>query len=230
MSGSSSVGAVLRVIYSAVPRLCGEEFTLGRSVTIGRMGENEISLPDREVSRHHARIVMQGRRYCIEDLGSLNGTFVDGERVSVARALHLVSGSEVRLGPNARLLFTEVGATLPANETLAASAPLADSGGIGPGRLRLDEDRREVWLNRQTLDPPLSPVQYSLLRLLASAPGRVFSRDQVAAELWSENKWVGISDEAIDAVVKRLRERLTEIAAGQQIVVTVRAQGFKLGT
>ena len=91
-----------------------------------------------------------------------------------------------------------------------------------------DEARREVWLNGSLVEPPLSPVQFSLLRLLASAPGRVFTRDEIAKELWSHYVREGVSDEAIDAVVKRVRERLALLEPEQQIIVTVRAHGFRL--
>lgn len=219
--------ATLTVLQSAATSLRGDEFTIGDSAMLGRTSENEITLPDREVSRHHARITRQGQQYHIEDLGSLNGTFINGERLKPNLPQLLSSGSEIRLGPTARLLFTEVGATVPATEAMRemlTNAPARPS----KANLRLDEQRREVWLNGKLVEPALSPVQYSLLRLLTSAPGRVFSRDEIAQVLWSHYEREGISDEAIDAVVKRLRERLAQIEPEQPIIVTVRAHGFRL--
>ena len=60
-----------------------EVFPLGFEPTsIGRHGDNEIILPDGQVSRHHAEIVMQGGRWLVADLGSANGTYVNGERLT----------------------------------------------------------------------------------------------------------------------------------------------------
>ena len=59
-----------------------EVFPLGFEPTsIGRHGDNEIILPDSQVSRHHAEIVMQGGRWLIADLGSANGTYVNDDLV-----------------------------------------------------------------------------------------------------------------------------------------------------
>ena len=57
-------------------------FPLEGSVTIGRSSKNEITLSDRAVSRAHARMRFQKDSWVIEDLGSSNGIFFDGERVA----------------------------------------------------------------------------------------------------------------------------------------------------
>ncbi len=221
---------MLTVIYSVAHALRGEEFVIGEGATIGRVGDHQINLPDREVSRQHARISVQGGQYYIEDLGSLNGTWVNGERIAPNHPIPLISGCEIRLGPQARLLFSEAGATIPASTALHelySSLPVGEA--IGEYRLSINQQRREVWLGGQRLEPPLSPVQYALLALLASAPGRVFSRDDIATAIWPDYDRTGVSDEAIDAVVKRLRERLAPLAPDWQIIITVRGHGFKLG-
>jgi hypothetical protein len=51
------------------------------NLSIGREPSNDISINDAEVSRKHARLFMQGGHYVIEDLGSTNGTFVNGQRL-----------------------------------------------------------------------------------------------------------------------------------------------------
>jgi predicted component of type VI protein secretion system len=50
--------------------------------TVGREAGNDIALEDSQVSRHHARLSRQGNSYVVEDLGSTNGTFVNGRRVT----------------------------------------------------------------------------------------------------------------------------------------------------
>jgi len=75
-------------------------------------GENEIgrdSTGSPEVSRRHARITVEANRATIEDLGSKNGTFVRGERISAATPLR--DGDEVIFG-RARFVFRAAAAVV----------------------------------------------------------------------------------------------------------------------
>jgi len=65
-----------------------QAFELSKDVhTIGREAGNDIIINDPQVSRHHARLTLQGSAYILEDLGSTNGTFVNGRRVTGPVAL-----------------------------------------------------------------------------------------------------------------------------------------------
>jgi adenylate cyclase len=77
------------------------QFPLGARTTLGRHPENNIRLSDREVSKEHAAIERNGAAFVLRDLGSSNGTFVNGRRV---RELKLREGDELGLG-NCRLVF-----------------------------------------------------------------------------------------------------------------------------
>jgi len=82
----------------------GEVIELGEKVVaIGREPGNDLVLDDPEVSRRHALIEPSDGTYFIADLGSDNGTFVNG--VPVGRAL-LLDGDEIRIGSN-RFVFAE---------------------------------------------------------------------------------------------------------------------------
>jgi len=63
----------------------GAHHRLGVLTTIGRTPDNQIVVPVREVSRRHAEIVLTGTGYVVKDLGSPNGTFVNGERITEHR-------------------------------------------------------------------------------------------------------------------------------------------------
>jgi len=67
------------------------------AAVIGRAPDAGIRVDSGGVSRHHARIVVSGSEARIEDLGSKNGTFVDGQPVTSPRLLN--DGNEVRVGP-----------------------------------------------------------------------------------------------------------------------------------
>lgn len=85
--------ATLTIVRGPV---AGEHFDLDREeVTIGRDPSCEVFLNDRTVSRHHAHLTLREGKAIIEDLGSLNGTWVDGAIVS-STSLH--DGSSIQIG------------------------------------------------------------------------------------------------------------------------------------
>jgi hypothetical protein len=82
----------------------GETFALGgEPTTVGRSPECGIFLDDVTVSRKHAVLSDRDDRWSIEDLGSLNGTFVNRERVEAAE---LADGDEIQIGKY-RLTFLQ---------------------------------------------------------------------------------------------------------------------------
>lgn len=90
----ASAGAAL-VIRSGGGRV-GEAFPLGAPrVTVGRAPDSDVFLDDVTVSRDHAVIVQRHGGWNLDDLGSLNGTYVNRERIDSHR---LVNGDEVQIG------------------------------------------------------------------------------------------------------------------------------------
>jgi len=82
----------------------GATYTLDLSqTTIGRDGGNSISINDAEVSRYHARMTSQGGKIVLEDLGSTNGTSVNGNRISGPHVLK--SGEMIGFGEDIVFLF-----------------------------------------------------------------------------------------------------------------------------
>jgi hypothetical protein len=81
----------------------GERVTLGEFiVTVGRMPESTVVLADPNVSRNHAEVRPQGDGYVVIDLGSTNGTRVNGVRISEHT---LRDGDEIMFG-NTRVMFS----------------------------------------------------------------------------------------------------------------------------
>lgn len=74
--------AALVVLTSPEANLvAGERIPLSNGTSIGRADTNDIVLKDRFVSSHHARVIVRGDQYLLEDLGSTNGSFCNGVRV-----------------------------------------------------------------------------------------------------------------------------------------------------
>jgi pSer/pThr/pTyr-binding forkhead associated (FHA) protein len=90
--------AVLAVLIRRTPSgEPSERFTVRQAeVAIGRVGGNDVIIDDPSVSARHARLRLAGGVWTIADLGSVNGSRVDGEPVQ--QALPLAPGSLVRLG------------------------------------------------------------------------------------------------------------------------------------
>lgn len=102
-----------------VYELTGEVINLGRDIT------NDITINDREVSRHHLRFTRGAGGFTLEDLGSTNGTFVNGKRVTGASSLN--NGDMVGLGETVTLQYEagQPGSAVapPPAEQPAAPAP-----------------------------------------------------------------------------------------------------------
>jgi hypothetical protein len=82
----------------------GKVFALVQGeITIGRDISNLIVINDAEISRKHARLLSQAGSYVIEDLGSTNGTFVNGQRLMGPHLLR--HGELVSIGENVSLAF-----------------------------------------------------------------------------------------------------------------------------
>ncbi len=96
----------------------GQVFNLdAETVLIGRSKQCDLVIEEPELSRKHARFVRQGEGYMLEDLGSTNGTFVNGARLSGPRLLQ--PGDEIRLGPNTVMIYEPV--VFDPEATVAAS-------------------------------------------------------------------------------------------------------------
>jgi DNA-binding winged helix-turn-helix (wHTH) protein len=188
-------------------------------IVIGRDPESDLVIPDRRVSRQHAEIMRREGDFILRDKSSKNGTFANGERV--AGEYRLQDGDEIEIALCCQLIFVGPGATAP----LFVGGP--EERRVERVDLSLDEKSHRVWVSGEELQPPLSLAQFRLLSLLWTEPGRVFTREEVAGAVWPGEESAGISEQAIDAVVRRLRDRLSASGADGAIV-TVRGHGFRL--
>ena len=99
---------------------------------------------------------------------------------------------------------------------------------IQEGLLRLEKSSRKVWIGEQELLPPLSASQFQLLEILYDNQERVISRKDIIAEIWGADNAVDVSEQALDALVRRLRDRLAAVEPSHPFIVTIRGHGLRL--
>ncbi len=196
--------------------LTGQRWTIETAeFVIGRGSDCNLVLPERQVSRHHVKIHREPGKFVLEDLGSKNGTHLNGQRVS-GRAV-LQDGDEIQIALAVKIVFVGTDATVPLSfEPPEPEKPLA-----------INDAKRSVRIKGEELDPPLSLAQFRLLELLFNAEGAVCSRDDIVEVVWPGTEGLGVSEQAIDALVRRLRDRLAEVDE-HNYIVTVRGHGFRL--
>ena len=205
--------------------LSNQHWVLNREqLTLGREDVCDIVIPVRQISRQHLRFRILGGSCLVEDMNSKNGTWVNGYRLLGVRELE--DGDEIRIAKDIRLRFVGSGATAP---TTTRSLPeIIPSSTMTGTRMRLDPETRQVYISNVALDPPLSLPQYRLMEILFASQGGVCTRNDVVEAVWPDAMGAGVSEQAIDALVRRLRDRLAEIDGDHQFVVTVRGHGFRL--
>ncbi len=105
-SGAAEAGASLRLRHSATGKAF--DLSVSQACTVGRYDpvtglRPEVDLsavdPDRSSSRRHAKLVARGKQlFVVEDIGTTNGTFVNGERVKAGVPVEVASGDTLRFG------------------------------------------------------------------------------------------------------------------------------------
>jgi pSer/pThr/pTyr-binding forkhead associated (FHA) protein len=195
--------------------LKGQRWALNKPLLIGRETTCEVVVPDRMVSRFHARITPMSNGMVLEDLGSKNGTHCNGNQVS--EQVILQDGDTVQIALAQQFLYLTSDATVPLSDKAEQ-----------PGRLRVEMRSRRAWVDDKLIDPPLSALQFHVLRVLFENQGQVVDRQQLIIEAWGEEEAVGVSDQALDALLRRLRDRIAEIDPTHPYIVTVRGHGIRL--
>jgi hypothetical protein len=199
--------------------LQGQIWPINKEIVIGRDPLCDIVINDRQVSRKHAKIGNQnGDGNSLADLNSKNGTLLNGEFVD--GLMTLKDGDEIIIGLVQEFLFVSSDATLPLGQ-VAPEEPGAAQ------KLFIDKKARRIWIGEKELIPALSVSQYELLLYLYERPGCVVSREEIVDAVWGEQEAIGVTEQALDALVRRLRGRLNKIDPTHDYVLTVRGVGFK---
>jgi hypothetical protein len=116
--------------------LAGDEIILGREEGVG------ISIRDPEISRQHARISWQAGNYYVEDMGSTNGTFLNGAPVTGRQLLR--SGDTIGMGQTL-LAFQEQAGVIPPQPVAPPARPAAPSPPAEPAAPQKERSRCLLW-------------------------------------------------------------------------------------
>ncbi|GAB4448148.1 MAG: hypothetical protein OHK0041_08370 [Anaerolineales bacterium] len=195
--------------------LKGQRWQLNKTLVLGREPSCDVVITDRQISRFHARLTPTPEGVILEDLGSKNGTHHNGSLLTAPVVLQ--DGDLLSIAMAQQFIFLVSDATTPLVE-----------GSPPSGRLMMDLKSRRVWVNHQQLVPPLSAQQFKLLWLLYKNNGEVVTRAELVAEVWGDEQSAGVTDQALDALVRRLRERIAALDPTHQYIATVRGHGIRL--
>ncbi|MBM3155119.1 MAG: FHA domain-containing protein [Chloroflexi bacterium] len=204
----------------------GKAFELGEVVIIiGNPTPDsrpDIALIDDYVSRRHAEIKFVGDGFTIRDLGSRNGTEINGRRIKPGelhqlRDNHTIDIAVIHGEPRFRLRF---------KITMRTKGPPASE---KPKWIKIDEDRSEVYIDGEIIS--LTKSEYELLLLLYKRSNSVCSRDEIirAVSRWATSEEPeAISNEQIDILIHRLRRKIEPNPARPTRIISRRAFGYKL--
>ena len=176
--------------------------------SLGRSAQCTVVAPFPWVSRLHARIVPVGSRFHLLDVGSVNGTYVNGTRIQDTHVLahhDLIGLGES--GPH--LTFVDPDMT----QSTAA-------------RLSYDERSMRFTLGASALE--LTPNQFRLLRHLHQQRGRVCAREQLAEAVWGSSYAPGMDATTLDRLVSTLRAALRRVDESASLIVTRPGLGYQL--
>ena len=179
------------------------------AMTLGRGPDSDLVLTNPRVSRRHAQLTWDGQRFLLQDLGSKNGTRING--AAIAAPSPLSDGDSLELA-DSRLQFQTSAPTMT-----IVLAPRAQA-------VSVDLSRHEVSVRGELV--ALTPKEYRLLALLYRQGGAVVTREDIATEVWPELEGA-VAEESIAQLIARLRRKLEGEPSNPRRIVTVRGFGYR---
>ncbi len=200
----------------------GRYFVLGEeSVMLGRVPFADLGFEGRHISRRHARITCKDGTYFIQDLGSANGTAVNGADIG-SEPTSLRPGDSISLAGGAvKVQFASGGKTVRINTDKASD--------YSRDRLDLEVDplARIVTVKGVPVDPPLSRKEFDVLELLYQASDRACSIDKISAAGWPERPGAAVDSREVSQLIRRIRRRIG-LPTGDVQIENVRGYGYRL--
>jgi DNA-binding winged helix-turn-helix (wHTH) protein len=215
----------LPILIGQAGPLNGNRWAIEQELLIGRDDTCGVVIQDRQVSRYHARISITPDGVALEDLASKNGTYHNG--VLLEEPVILEDGDLIQVAMIQHFVYLSSDSTVP----LGQGIPIPEALQPAPspaGRLVLDPLSRRVWVAGSEVNPALSVPQFRLLEALYNSRGKVVSRQELVVAVWGDDEATGVSEQALDALVRRLRDRLAGLDRTHDYLLTVRGYGLRL--
>ncbi|MEL6985249.1 MAG: FHA domain-containing protein, partial [Actinomycetota bacterium] len=148
----------------------GHRIPLQDPTTVGRLAEHHLTIDLPAMSRNHATIDRRSGTWWLTDLGSKNGTFVNGAPIG-PEPVALTDGDTIVFASAATVLFHDPAVT-----------PIAPRIGRLSG-VWIDPTTDAVWVDATRIEPPLSARQLALLKLLDANIGEIVTRSDIMANV-----------------------------------------------
>ena len=140
------------------------------------------------------------------------------EEVSIVKGLDMGAEDYVTKPFRTRELISRMHAVLRRkNKTPTKIIQLHD--------LKIDLDRAKVWKKSEEIF--LTNMEYKILLILATNPNKVFTREQILADIWDVNEEY-VNDNTLTVYIKRLREKIEDTPNDPKIILTVRTIAYKI--
>ncbi len=204
--------------------LAGSVFELDRpTTTIGRSQDNDIVVGIEGVSRRHAEVRFIGLQYSLADVGSTNGTYLNGARLDQPQPLH--PGDIVAI-PGVTFVFdADLETAAWAMESAPLALPRAAESRRAPSELSVDLASAEVRVRGRLVN--LTRKEYLALLLLHERADAIVTKEELAARVWPEYGG-DVSDYNIHKVISRLRKELEDDPQHPRLLTTKPGFGYRL--
>lgn len=145
--------------------------------------------------------------------------------------LRKIAGGEQIEDTEAEKLFINLG-LVQKNESLTLTIPLLakflSTHDVPEEKIYYRQGSNEILKGNQVISDDLTPAEFRLLKFFLQNPGRVLERDEIINHVWPEAKsTAGVSDEAIDQVIHRLRRKIETDPSNPQHLQTLKGRGFR---
>jgi pSer/pThr/pTyr-binding forkhead associated (FHA) protein len=176
---------------------------IGRGVS----GEHDITIApdDTQVSREHARLVLETGRWLLEDC-SRNGTLINGEMVHNQRVA-LRAGDRIQIGRTFDYTFRDLNATDDAamSDVVSASSPANAAHETPPTKVGIwISPSAAVWRDGVCLPANLSRTEYRLLKYLVRRPGDVCDYESTIHAVWGVSR----DKDSLHELIYRVRRKI----------------------
>jgi signal transduction histidine kinase len=211
--------------------MAGTEFALREGVNrLGRRGTNDICIPlDPRISRNHAEVRLANGEWLLDDIGSVNGTFVEQRRIHAPTPIQ--PGEQFRIGRTWLALHPEPAQLVDGDSTPALV--LVDESDVS--LVGQTEGQSIVFSLEAEVPPPVSPEDVAalegrldVLQRIGVALGSTLDlnallagiMDSIFSVVPAERGYLMLIDPTTGQLVPRVTRRRTETAAGEEVMVS----------